>query len=91
MILVVLTHAWNVSHNWNTKLLQNLRVTDTRALEDLRRSESTSCDNDEFSGFDSFVDGLGQGEFGLVLGVGLVLNSDGAGWRGFIEYDPDDL
>lgn len=80
MILVVLTHAWNVSHNWNIKLLQNLRVADTRALEDLRSSESTGCDDDEFSGFDGFVDRLGKGELGLVLGVGLVFDSDGAWW-----------
>ena len=80
MVLVILAYTGDVCYNWYIKLLQDLWVTDARALENLWRSKSTGCDYDQLSSFNDRVYWLGEGDGGLVTLIGLIFDANCFWW-----------
>lgn len=84
MILVVLSHARNISHDGDIQTLEKLWVSNTRSLQNLRRSEGTSGDNDQLLSLHDLGNRLSsrlrEVGYGLVAGVGNILNPDSF-WR----------
>jgi len=71
---------WDISHNRDAHFLQNVGVAHARPLEDLWASKGTCGDNNELVRFDCLVDRLRKRELRLVIGIWLVLDSNGTRW-----------
>ena len=52
MILVLLAHAREVTHDLDPELVEHFRVADARALEDLRRAECARAEHDHLARLD---------------------------------------
>ena len=81
MVLVFLTNSWKVANNLDVQLLEELGITDTRALEDLRSTKCTGAQNNVFPrAHDSFF------HFALVT---TVLRVDIGNSDGLVSFEDD--
>lgn len=91
MILILLAHAWKINQDRHSYFLEDCRIANARALQDLRRTEGTGGYDNEFVGFDDLVNRLAEHQDGLMFCVGLVFDSDGSRWIRVVEQDSDGL
>jgi hypothetical protein len=91
MVLVIVANAWEFLDHRHTRALEDLRITNTGALQDQRSSVRTSRDDNHLPRADGtwclFCDH--ELRVRLRLGIGLVLDTDGA--FVVIEQDFDHL